>query len=211
MDPTALVAELDRHAITVMQATPATWRMLTDAGWEGNATLKALCGGEALPQALAESLCSRVGEAWNMYGPTETTIWSTIQRVVPGAAVSIGRAIANTTLYVLDPQFEPVPIGVAGELMIGGDGLARGYFDLDAMTADRFVPDPFAAPVAKGSAPRGSAPRGSALEDVVPEEVAQTHLPRLYRTGDLVRYRADGRANRQGDFLGNEVFQLKSL
>jgi amino acid adenylation domain-containing protein len=164
-DPQALQDALTQHAVTVMQATPATWRMLVDAGWTGARALKVLCGGEALPPALAAALVDRAGEVWNMYGPTETTIWSTVQRVVPGAPVSIGRPIANTTLYVLDAAMEPVPIGVAGELYIGGDGLARGYHGLDALTAERFVADPFS--------------NGSGA--------------RLYRTGDLVRARADGR------------------
>ncbi len=194
-DPQALATALDHHRITVMQATPATWRMLTEAGWPGNTRLKALCGGEALPQALAQALSERVSDVWNMYGPTETTIWSTIQRVVPDAAVSIGRAIANTTLYVLDPQFEPVPIGVAGELLIGGDGLARGYLGLEDLTADRFVADPFAA----------------AIRDPQADEVstnpsnAEAPRPRLYRTGDLVRYRADGRI----EFIGRIDQQVK--
>lgn len=164
-DPQALAAALIEHRISVMQATPATWRMLVEAGWPGDPALRVLCGGEALPAALAGALVERAGEVWNLYGPTETTIWSTVQRVVPGAPVSIGGPIANTTLYVLDPAMEPVPIGVAGELYIGGDGLARGYHGRPDLTTERFVDDPF------------------------------DHAPgaRLYRTGDLVRYRPDGR------------------
>ncbi|MFP5285192.1 MAG: amino acid adenylation domain-containing protein, partial [Thermoanaerobaculia bacterium] len=128
--------------VTVLQATPATWRMLLDAGWDGG-DLKALCGGEALPSDLAAKLLPRVGSLWNMYGPTETTIWSATRRVV-GEDVAVGGAIANTRLYVLDRRLEPVPVGVPGELCIGGEGLARGYLDAPDLTAERFVPDPFA-------------------------------------------------------------------
>src|SRR5689334_1022205 len=149
---------------TVLQATPATWRMLLDAGWEGDARLKALCGGEALPADLAARLLPRVGELWNMYGPTETTIWSATRRVT-GDDVAVGGAIANTRLYVLDPWGGSVPLGVPGELCIGGAGLARGYLDAPDLTAERFVPDPF----------------------------ADEPGARLYRTGDLVRWRDGGR------------------
>jgi len=149
---------------TVMQATPATWRMLLDAGWEGGA-IKALCGGEALPSDLAAKLLPRVGSLWNMYGPTETTVWSAARRVAheeEGTSIAVGGAIANTSLYVLDRRLEPVPVGVPGELCIGGEGLARGYLDAPDLTAERFVPDPFAE-------------------------------GRMYRTGDLVRWLPDGR------------------
>lgn len=180
-DAHALVDVMERERITVLQATPATWRLLIDGGWSGTPGLKVLCGGEALPESLAQQLTERSDEVWNMYGPTETTIWSTIQRVVPGAPVSIGRPIANTTLYVLDREMQPTPIGVAGELLIGGDGLARGYHGLEAMTADRFIPDPFVATESDGQPAR------------------------LYRTGDLVRYRADGRI----EFIGRVDHQVK--
>ncbi|HEX2189199.1 MAG TPA: amino acid adenylation domain-containing protein [Longimicrobiaceae bacterium] len=150
---------------TAMQATPATWRMLLEAGWEGAPGLKALCGGEALPRELADRLLPRVGELWNLYGPTETTVWSTVQRVEPGeGAVPIGRPIANTRVYLLDRALEPVPAGVAGEVLIGGEGVARGYLGRPGLTAERFVPDPFAG-----------------------ESGA-----RAYRTGDLARRRPDG-------------------
>ncbi|MEW5928796.1 MAG: amino acid adenylation domain-containing protein, partial [Gemmatimonadota bacterium] len=150
---------------TVMQATPASWRMLLEAGWEGTPGLKALCGGEALPRDLADRITERCAELWNLYGPTETTIWSTAERVLPGTdAVSIGAPIANTRVYLLDPELEPVPVGVAGELYIGGEGVARGYHGRPGLTAERFVPDPFGAAGA-----------------------------RLYRTGDRVRRRQDGK------------------
>ncbi len=150
---------------TLMQATPATWRMLIAAGWHGNRNLRILCGGEALPLDLANQLLERCGQLWNLYGPTETTIWSTLNRIEPGAEqISIGRPIANTEVYVLDKALQPVPAGVAGELYIGGHGLARGYRNRPDMTAERFVPHPFATS---------------------PGE-------RLYRTGDLVRFTRDG-------------------
>jgi len=164
-DGSRLLAKLAESNPTVMQATPATWRMLLEAGWEGNHRLKVLCGGEAISRKLADQLLQRVGALWNMYGPTETTIWSTTAKVEPGQnAVSIGQPIANTQLFILDKVLQPVPIGVAGELQIGGDGLARGYLHRPELTAEKFIPDPFS-----------------------PNPEA-----RLYKTGDLVRYLANG-------------------
>ncbi|WP_066825791.1 non-ribosomal peptide synthetase [Sphingomonas mali] len=125
---------------SVMQATPATWRALIEAGWQGSPTLRILCGGEALPRDLAESLIERSGELWNVYGPTETTIWSTIARVTPGdGPVPIGRPIANTRIHILDKYHNTAPIGVVGELFIGGAGLAHGYRHRPDLTAERFV------------------------------------------------------------------------
>jgi amino acid adenylation domain-containing protein len=125
---------------SVMQATPATWRALIEAGWQGSPTLRVLCGGEALPRDLAESLIERSGELWNVYGPTETTIWSTVARVTPGdGPVPIGRPIANTTIHILDRYRNTAPIGVVGELFIGGTGLAHGYRHRADLTAERFV------------------------------------------------------------------------
>ena len=156
---------LKANNATVLQATPSTWRMLLDAKWPGNTQLKMLCGGEALPRELADQLLARGGELWNMYGPTETTIWSSAARVTRDAApINIGRPIANTRLYILDPHLQPVPLGVAGELHIGGLGLARGYRNRPEMTAERFIPDPF------------SGEPGA----------------RLYKTGDVARLRAKG-------------------
>ncbi len=149
---------------TMLQATPATWRMLLEAGWHGQPDLKMLCGGEALAPALAQEIQERGGTLWNMYGPTETTIWSAITPVAAGQLPTIGYPIANTQLYVLDRSFNPVPTGVPGELLIGGDGLARGYLARPALTAERFVPDRF----------------------------GKTPGARLYRTGDLVRSLPDG-------------------
>ncbi|MCB0196701.1 MAG: amino acid adenylation domain-containing protein, partial [Anaerolineae bacterium] len=129
---------------TMMQATPATWQLLLTSGWSGARGLKALCGGEALPRHLADQLLGKVGELWNMYGPTETTIWSTLYRVAANDdAVPIGRPIANTRIYILDSQLQPVPIGVAGGLYIGGAGLARGYHHRPELTEEKFIDNPF--------------------------------------------------------------------
>jgi amino acid adenylation domain-containing protein len=181
-DGVALRGLLEQHRATVMQATPATWRMLIAAGWRGpsgaTGSFRALCGGEALPPELAEALLPRVGELWNMYGPTETTVWSTCGRVEAGqGAVSIGRPIDNTTVWILDDAGAPVPIGVPGELYIGGAGVALDYHERPQLTAERFVVDRFSS-------------RPGA---------------RLYRTGDLARWRADG----QLQHLGRTDFQVK--
>ncbi|HSX62834.1 MAG TPA: amino acid adenylation domain-containing protein, partial [Tahibacter sp.] len=171
-DPRALAALLERERVDVMQATPTGWRVLLDGGWTGRAGLKALCGGEALPSELARRLAARVGTLWNVYGPTETTIWSTIQRIDAGCAAAttacIGRPLANTQAYVLDGGGELAPTGIVGELYLGGAGLARGYVGLDALTRERFVANPFAAG------------------------------ERLYRTGDLAWRDRDGRLHHAG-------------
>jgi amino acid adenylation domain-containing protein len=143
VDPAALSSILVETGATVMQATPATWRMLIESGWRGSPTLKVLCGGEALGKDLAEQLLPLCGELWNMYGPTETTVWSSVERVEPARDVTIGRPIANTRMYVLDRHLAPVPRGVVGELWIAGDGVARGYHDRPELTAERFLADPF--------------------------------------------------------------------
>jgi amino acid adenylation domain-containing protein len=156
---------LDEHQVTVMQATPATFRLMLDAGWRGKRDLKVLCGGEALPRDLADALIARVGELWNVYGPTETTVWSTVSRITDAAApITIGRPIANTRIYVLEPSGLQAPIGVSGELCIGGEGVARGYHDRPDLTAEKFV-------VLTLGPGRGE---------------------RAYRTGDVARLRADG-------------------
>ena len=150
---------------TVMQATPATWRILTGAGLEGLDNLQRWCGGEALNRELANHLIGEGSVLWNLYGPTETTIWSGLWRVAPGSgSVLIGKPIANTQFYVLDEQLRPAPIGVPGELYIGGDGVGRGYMNRPELTADRFIANPFGYD--KGS--------------------------RLYRTGDVVKWKAEG-------------------
>lgn len=149
---------------TLMQATPATWQLLLSSGWKGKPDLTILCGGEAWSDDLARQLLPRCSRLWNVYGPTETTIWSALGEVKPDQPVLIEKPIANTQLYVLDRGMQPVPIGVPGELFIGGDGLARGYLNRPELTRERFVPNPFVRD--PGS--------------------------RMYRTGDLVQRRPDG-------------------
>lgn len=144
-DGIALAAHLAHRKPDVMQATPATWRMLLAAGWDGDPDLTLLCGGERLPDDLADLLCNRVRAAWNMYGPTETTIWSSMARLVPNGRITIGRPIANTRFLVLDERMQLLPPGIPGELYIGGDGLAAGYNGRPDLTARAFVADPFGA------------------------------------------------------------------
>ncbi len=160
-----LSRRLEEGDLRFMQATPSTWRMLLAAGWRGAPELTLLCGGEALPRDLADELLSRGKALWNLYGPTETTIWSTAGKMEPDAtAVTIGVPIESTRLYVLDAHLQLVPQGVPGELYIGGAGVARGYLNRPGLTAERFLPDPF----------------------------DQTPGARMYRTGDRVRARASG-------------------
>lgn len=166
VDGDTLIALMDKHSVTMMQATPATWRLLLDAGWSGRRTLKALCGGEAMPKDLAELLLTKTDSLWNMYGPTETTVWSTVAQVTDHRDIHIGTPIHETSVYVLDAHMLPVPVGVPGEMYIGGAGVALGYLGRDELTRERFVADPFSS---------------TGTED-----------QRLYRTGDEVRWRHDG-------------------
>ena len=140
-DARALQQLLRQHEITLMQATPATWRMLLDGGWEGKRDLRVLCGGEALTAGLASQLLPRCRELWNMYGPTETTIWSSCERIVSADRISLGTPIANTQFHVLNESRKPVAVGFPGELWIGGAGVALGYFKRPELTAEKFVPD----------------------------------------------------------------------
>ncbi len=144
-DGDALVELMERHQVTVMQATPSTWRLLIESGWEGAAStgFRAFCGGEPLPPALAEQLLPRVAELWNLYGPTETTVWSTRERVVAGEPITIGRPLENTTLHVLSAGLQPQPPGVAGELCIGGAGVTAGYLNRPELTTERFIDTPW--------------------------------------------------------------------
>nr|WP_166817165.1 non-ribosomal peptide synthase/polyketide synthase [Bradyrhizobium sp. 1(2017)]QIO34957.1 amino acid adenylation domain-containing protein [Bradyrhizobium sp. 1(2017)] len=164
-DPAKLKTIVQRHGVSLIQATPSTWRMLLDHdGASLPASCRVLCGGEALPPDLARRLVGQAGEVWNLYGPTETTVWSARHRLdAQDDRPLLGGPIGNTTLYVLDGDLNLAPVGVAGELYIGGAGLARGYWRRGGLTAERFIPDPFGAPGA-----------------------------RLYRTGDVARWRADG-------------------
>jgi len=178
---------LRHHAITVMQATPTTWRMLLESGWEGKSDLRIFCGGEALTSDLARQLLPRCRELWNMYGPTETTIWSSTQRITIADQISLGLPAANTQFHVLDENLKPVPDGMPGELWIGGAGLARGYLKRPELTADRFVVCPDAV-----------------IADSV-DSNQQVQSARLYRTGDEVRYRSDHSL----EFLGRLDHQVK--
>jgi amino acid adenylation domain-containing protein len=141
----AKMKTLIRHSrATVMQATPSFWQFLVESAWFGDRRIKVLCGGEALSRELADKLLERAGEVWNLYGPTETTIWSTLAKVAAGTEpISIGRPIANTQIYLLDAGLQPVPVGVPGELHIGGEGVARGYLNRPKLTEEKFIPNPF--------------------------------------------------------------------
>ena len=167
-DPYLLAALIETSGATVMQATPATWRALLAIGWRAptaypHPPLRALCGGEPLPRDLADRLLATGVDLWNMYGPTETTIWSTLHHVTGGTGpVPIGRPIANTIAHILDARRNLLPVGVQGDLHLGGAGLARGYRGLPQLTAERFV------------------------------EVPAAGHTRLYATGDLAVRRADG-------------------
>ncbi|MBW4635809.1 MAG: amino acid adenylation domain-containing protein [Iphinoe sp. HA4291-MV1] len=167
-DGRLLIKQLNTFDVTVMQATPATWRMLLAMGWQGSPQFKILCGGEALPRDLAEQLLKRGACLWNLYGPTETTIWSTACKVEASKLskylVPIGNPIANTQVYLLDSHLQPVPIGVPGEVYIGGEGLARGYLNRPELTSEKFITNPF----------------------------DNSKSNRLYKTGDLACYLPDG-------------------
>jgi amino acid adenylation domain-containing protein len=165
VDGVVLAENIAKSGATMMQATPTTWRMLLETGWRGSDHLKILCGGEALSSELASQLLTRCSSLWNMCGPTETTIWSSIHEVQSvNGPVPIGRPIGNTQLYILDRNQQLLPIGVPGELYIGGDGLAQGYLNRPELTDERFVPDPFRPEAGN----------------------------RLYKTGDLARWLSDG-------------------
>ena len=170
-DGFALRELLEQSRATTMQATPSTWRLLLGAGWPGNPALKALVGGEPLPPDLASHLRRNCATVWNMYGPTETTVWSTCWQLPDdNTPIAIGAPLGNTQVWVLDPRGGLCPIGVPGELHIGGASVALGYWQREQLTAERFVPDPFAADA------------GS----------------RMYRTGDRGRWRNDGLLEHMG-------------
>lgn len=168
LDGNQLLKLVEQSQATVLQATPSGWRMMLEAGWQGEPRLKVLCGGEALPHDLAEQLLERSDEVWNMYGPTETTIWSSATKLEkPLGPIYIGPPIANTKFYIVDDRLQPVPLGVVGELCIGGDGLARGYWHRPELTDEKFLSSPFG----KG---------------------------RIYRSGDLARWLPNGRIDLLG-------------
>lgn len=164
LDGEMLQEVLQKNRITIMQATPASWQILLESGWKPKGEFKALCGGEAMPRSLCDALLQRGAELWNMYGPTETCVWSCVEKMKAGQdKILIGKPISNTTIFITDDQLQPLPIGVPGNLWIGGDGLAIEYLNRPELTAERFVASPFEAGT------------------------------RIYQTGDLARYLPDGR------------------
>jgi amino acid adenylation domain-containing protein len=164
LDGMKLKNALINQSITVMQATPATWRMLIDSAWEGSKTFKILCGGEAWTRRLADMLLPKCEALWNLYGPTETTIWSAVNRIKPGNGnITLGAPVPDTSFYLLDEKLRPVQKGDEGELYIGGIGLAKGYLNNKPLTDERFILNPFEADNGK-----------------------------LYKTGDLVKYNKNG-------------------
>ncbi len=170
---------ISKNGVTFMQATPATWRLLLEAGWQGSPDLKIICGAEAFPAKLAGELIGRGKSLWNVYGPTETTVWSTVYRVTgqEEGSIPIGRPMANTSVYILDSNQNPVPVNVAGEIFIGGDGVARGYQNRPELTAEKFVRN----------------------------RMGRKHSGRMYRTGDLGRFRSNGAI----EYLGRVDNQVK--
>ncbi|MDH5394004.1 MAG: amino acid adenylation domain-containing protein, partial [Gammaproteobacteria bacterium] len=166
MDGLQLAQIIKQQNITMMQATPATWYLMLASGWQGSDHIRLLCGGEAMPQNLVSQLLPKVKELWNMYGPTEATVWTTCAQILDAEQlITVGKPVANTQAYILDAELRKLPVGVAGELYIGGAGLARGYRNHPELT------------------------RASFLAAASAGDVGQ----RIYRTGDLARYLSDGR------------------
>jgi iturin family lipopeptide synthetase A len=180
-NPSLLAHNFNRYQeVTIMQTTPSTWRLLISSAWKATRPIKILCGGEALPRDLAEQILNFGCELWNVYGPTETTLWSTIHKVTRGSesvTEPIGHPISNAQIFVLDVQGNPTPIGVAGEITIGGVGVSRGYLNRPELTAEKFISNPF----------------------------SENPGDKLYRTGDLGRWQADG----QLEYLGRMDSQVK--
>ena len=164
-DGMQLLQTLNTSGATFMQPTPITWRLLLEAGWGGSPNLKMISTGEALPRELADRLLPMGAQLWNLYGPTEITIWATGCQVTQGDHnINIGHPIANTQAYILDANLQPLPIGVPGELHIGGVGVARGYLNRPELTQEKFIANPFSSDTQS----------------------------RLYKTGDLARFLPDG-------------------
>ncbi|MEH2050562.1 amino acid adenylation domain-containing protein [Nostoc sp.] len=193
LDGRELFDLLVKSKATIMQATPATWRLLLDSNFQFS-DLKILCGGEALPWDLVNELLARSASFWNLYGPTETTIWSSVCQLESSESlISIGRPIDNTQIYILDQNLQPVPVGVPGELHIGGAGLARGYLNRPELTQEKFIPNPFQRGRGQGAGGRGET------------ENQFSNSERLYKTGDLARYLPDGSI----EYLGRIDNQVK--
>ncbi len=179
-DGQKLLDIIHKHQVSIMQATPVTWQIMIESGWERSPKLTCLCGGEAMPRQLATDLLNRCHSVWNLYGPTETTVWSTIFQVeeinlTHDPIVPIGKPIKNTSIFILNEHFDPVPIGIPGELYIGGDGVSKGYLNRAELTAERFIENPF------------------------------NYGSKMYRTGDLARFRSDGVL----EYLGRTDQQVK--
>lgn len=181
-DGIEMAKAIDQHDISILQATPATWRLLLAANWSGKKDLKILCGGEPMPSDLVQPLLDRCGELWNMYGPTETTVWSTVFRITSAEqTILIGQPIGNTQIYLLDGSGNPVPVGSEGEIYIGGAGVTLGYLNQPQQTADRFVDHRWFNPFSKYVSDK------------------------IYKTGDIGRYRSDGNI----EFLRRNDKQVK--
>jgi amino acid adenylation domain-containing protein len=164
-DGRLLCEAMQKERVSIMQATPSTWKMILDAGWHSSHDVKVLCGGEALPKELADKLLAQAGSLWNMYGPTETTIWSCVKQVkATDEIITIGHPIDNTQVYILDKYLRPLPVGYLGEIYIGGAGVSSGYLNRPDLTAERFADDPF-----------GTTAGG-----------------KIYRTGDLGKFLENG-------------------
>ena len=164
-DGRELLNIIKKEQVTIMQATPYTWRIMFEAGWDKNTPIKVICGGEALPIDLANRILGVASSLWNVYGPTETTIWSTVKKLSANdKTISIGRPINNTSVYILDKFLKPLAPGVPGEIYIGGDGVAKGYLNRPELTDEKFINDPFA-------------------------EASGT---KMYSTGDLGKFMPDG-------------------
>lgn len=179
-DGQKLLDIIHKNQVSIMQATPVTWQIMIESGWERSPKLTCLCGGEAMPRQLATDLLNRCHSVWNLYGPTETTVWSTIFQVEESnlthdPIVPIGKPIKNTSIFILNEHFDPVPIGIPGELYIGGDGVSKGYLNRAELTAERFIENPF------------------------------NYGSKMYRTGDLARFRSDGVL----EYLGRSDQQVK--
>ena len=145
-DPNSIIKKIEEIQPTIIQATPSFYQMLFNADWHGDKALKVLCGGDLLSEALAEKLLNNSLEVWNMYGPTETTIWSSIKKIEhPKEASNIGKPINNTQFYILDEFLSPKPIGTSGAIYIAGDGLAKGYYKNEPLTNEKFIKNPFDA------------------------------------------------------------------
>ena len=169
-DPQKIADLIEATGARTFGATPATWRMMVDSGWRPTRGMEIHCAGEALPPDLASALLENGATLWNLYGPTEATVYATGIEVQRGEPITIGRPLRNTQLYIVDEHMQPVPIGVAGELCIAGDGVARGYLGRPALTAEKFAVCPFGT-------------------------VAGA---RMYRTGDLARWLPTGEVDYLG-------------